>query len=195
MKKCSLFLVFTFCIVCAATSQTAPSVPELGIITPGPPYPQAALTAKVSGSGSCSVYFDASGHVDDATMMRSTGSKILDENTVDYARKNWTGRPYRRFIVQLTYRLDNPSKRAEIIVWIMVPPPPYPYQAVANKEQGSGTVEVSFDESGNAVNATMTKSTGIDILDKNTVSFIMYAWKSSGGKKTTISLPMTYRLP
>lgn len=74
------------------------------------------------------------------------------------------------------------------------PYPPYPSQAHAIGAQGSGSIEVTFDEQGKAVKATMVKTTGYKVLDQNSVSYVLAAWKSSGGKRATIVRPMNYQV-
>ncbi len=138
--------------------------------------------------------FDLSGHVSKAQMIQSTGSKELDENTIDYAGKHWLGKPYSRVFVPITYQPSEDSKRAQIAVRVTAYLPPYPYQARADKLQGSGIVKVTFNEDGKVTNAEMTKSTDNPILDGNTLSYARANWFSTGGKKITVSIPVTYQL-
>ena len=197
--RCSMrnFLLHLACLCCllpvgnAATSDPSPTS---GAHTPGPSYPSDALKANVTGRGLCEVEFDASGHVVHAVMTKSTGSKVLDENTLAYARKNWTGKPNSHVSVPITYQLAPPAKTLKDAPHVHVPFPPYPYQARAKNLQGSGVAKVSFDEKGKAISVTMAKSTGSDILDKNTIYFGLANWKSYEKKKLTIFVPVTYQL-
>ena len=194
MNKCFLLLACIFSSVLTGIAETtAPfSLPDLH--TPGPPYPLAARAASITGLGTCYVVFGSSGHVRRAMMTKSTGSAILDENTVSFARKNWTGQPNTAISVPIAYKLAPATARTKPAGRLTTPYPPYPYQARAHHDQGRGIVKVTFDESGRPVSAVMTKSTGSSILDGNTVNYALKEWKSSGGKKTTISVPVAYRL-
>ena len=74
-----------------------------GLHTPHPSYPYAARAKHVQGSGVCHVVFGVTGHVASAEMTRSTGSDILDNNTVEFAKANWTGAPNSSVNVPITY--------------------------------------------------------------------------------------------
>ncbi len=87
-----------------------------------------------------------------------------------------------------------PANYSKVVMRVSAPPPPYPYQARATHVQGHGVITVSFDEHGKASSARMTKSTGSGILDSNSVAFALSNWKTSGGKKTTVTVPVNYRL-
>ena len=54
--------------------------------------------------GSVRATFDGNGHVASVVITKSVGSKILDENTLAYAKKNWTGPPYSTQIVPIYYK-------------------------------------------------------------------------------------------
>ena len=162
--------------------------------TPEPPYPYAATHAHIQGSGVCQVTFDGSGHASTAKMSKSTGSEMLDKNTVDFAQKQWTGKPNSKASVPVAYILPADPRNPGSRVRVHTPRPPYPYQARAKREQGRGVVKVTFDEKGNAVSATMDQSTGSRILDENTVAYALKTWTSTGGEKTTMRLPINYQL-
>ncbi len=59
--------------------------------TPTPHYPHAAVQFLESGSGMVRVATDATGRINHAEMIRSTGVKRLDENTIHYALNFWGG--------------------------------------------------------------------------------------------------------
>ena len=82
-----------------------PGAKALGapVHTPKPPYPYQARVAHLSGSGVCHVTFDGSGHVSSASMTSSIGSGLLDSNTVEFAKSNWTGPPNASRDVPITY--------------------------------------------------------------------------------------------
>ena len=163
---------------------------------------QAAHEAKPSAtttSGTvlaiCRVSFDGSGQIKTAAMVKSTGSKVLDggilQNTGQYAPgpRNLSI----NFPVPVK-SIEAPTPHGNTVVRVATPKAPYPFQARARHEQGSGIVKASFDEAGNAVSAVMVQSTGSKILDGNTVNYALKRWKSSGEAKITTTIPVTYRL-
>ncbi len=141
----------------------------------------------------CQVVFDAAGHVATAVMTKSTGSKILDDNTLSYARKNWTGKPNSKVDVPIAFVLS-PAKYQNLDPHIYAPNPPYPYQARQKQEHGRGVVQVTFDARGRPVKAIMTKSTGSAILDSNTINYALKAWKYPPGQTRTVLAPVDYEL-
>ena len=72
--------------------------------TPRPPYPPAALIARMQGSGEVRITTDASGNVRDIVVTRSISS-VLDANTRSFARSNWKGPPNATRIVPIIYRI------------------------------------------------------------------------------------------
>ena len=85
-----------------------PGAAHLGVKphTPQPPYPYQARAAHITGSGSVAVTFDGSGHASSVTVSQSAGSGLLDNNTIQFAKANWTGTPNTRVTVPITYRLQ-----------------------------------------------------------------------------------------
>ena len=54
-----------------------------------PPYPYKARASNTQGSGLVQISFNKMGDAISAVMAPSTGSKILDENSVNYVRQRW----------------------------------------------------------------------------------------------------------
>ena len=54
-----------------------------------PFYPAQARVSGAQGDGVLKVSFDEKGQVVSAEMVQSTGSKILDSNTVNYVKARW----------------------------------------------------------------------------------------------------------
>ena len=71
-----------------------------------PPYPAQARMAHIQGSGSVRVSTDGSGHVVSAVIVQSVGSGLLDNNTLQYAKANWSGPPNSTVVIPITYKLD-----------------------------------------------------------------------------------------
>ena len=190
MRKIFLLLSIVFGIAHTGLAQT----PASGGHTPNPMYPADAPNIKGDGRGTCQVVFDASGHVATVVMTKSIGLKILDEETISFARKNWTGKPNSTVSVPIEYRRSLTPEDKRFYSQCKLPYPPYPLRARAFHYQGSGVVKVTFDESGRASNVMMKQSTRSKMLDENTIAFAQANWKSPGGKKKTIYVPVTYRL-
>lgn len=72
------------------------------------------------------------------------------------------------------------------------PKPPYPYQARAAHAQGSGSVRVSTNGSGQVISASMASSIGNGILDAAAVAYAKSNWH--GPPNTTSTIPITFRL-
>ena len=73
--------------------------------TPQPPYPYALRMARVAGSGSIRITCDGSGRVVSAIVVQSTRNRLLDENTIQFARARWTGPPNASVIVPILYQI------------------------------------------------------------------------------------------
>ena len=61
----------------------------VGMITPHPPYPLQARAAHITGTVIVRVTFAAAGPVRTVKIMKSSGSEILDSNTVNYIKAKW----------------------------------------------------------------------------------------------------------
>lgn len=73
--------------------------------TPKPPYPAEAHDRHLQGQGTLRLRTDAGGRVIEARMDPSTGSRVLDEVSVQFVRTYWHGPPNRRHSTVLNYRL------------------------------------------------------------------------------------------
>jgi TonB family protein len=54
-----------------------------------PPYPGAALRARITGTVTLRVSFGATGEIDQCEVISSSGSALLDFATKDFATSNW----------------------------------------------------------------------------------------------------------
>ena len=195
MKKFLLLMIGICAAPLIAKAQTPTQVSHSDIHTPIPAYPASALKAKITGRGICQITFDASGHAESVLMTRSTGSTVLDQNTLAFAQAHWTGNPNSVASVPVNYRLVHQSNQAQPTpVTVNAPKPPYPEEARRSHLTGKGLLKVSFDQRGKLTGVTMVKSTGFGILDENTIKAVKYAWSSSGGRAITIVVPFEYRL-
>ena len=73
--------------------------------TPQPPYPYAMRAAHVQGNGSVRITTDGSGRVVSVSVAQSTGNAVLDANTGQFARANWSGPPNASVMVPITYQI------------------------------------------------------------------------------------------
>ncbi len=72
--------------------------------TPAPIYPAATVQARIVGQGEVCVTTDRKGFVREAYMTRSTGSSILDDYTITFARAAWRGPSIATTTFQVFYR-------------------------------------------------------------------------------------------
>lgn len=86
-------------LLCAgcAIEQQHPATHTQGILRSVDSHNQARLTARAT--------FDAHGRVASATIIESSGSAILDRETLTYAKKNWSGPPNATKDVPCYYKL------------------------------------------------------------------------------------------
>ena len=73
--------------------------------TPQPPYPYAMRAARVQGNGSVRITTDGAGRVVSVSVVQSTGNAVLDANTSQFARSNWSGPPNASVTVPITYQM------------------------------------------------------------------------------------------
>lgn len=66
-------------------------VPAPKLQTPAPPCPYQARAAHLSGAGVARATFNDQGHCSSVSIVQSTGSGILDSNTISWAEAHWTG--------------------------------------------------------------------------------------------------------
>lgn len=74
--------------------------------------------------------------------------------------------------------------------WV-TPSPPYPAQFRAMRIQGSGSLSVTTDASGNVSSASISKSAGAQ-MDAHILGFARRSWK--GPPNTTSTVPFTYQM-
>jgi len=94
----------------AVRSSTAGSARALAISAPRPEYPHEARARRVTGSGVAKLTVDGGGRVVEVTMVRSTGSAVLDAATISGLRR-WRFAPGTVSTVQtpVTYTLAGAS--------------------------------------------------------------------------------------
>lgn len=69
----------------------------------------AALTPRPNLVGLCRVTFDHAGRAASAAMVKPLDHGKLDETTIRFARKNWSGRPNSTIDIPITYTLTPPK--------------------------------------------------------------------------------------
>ena len=156
-------------------------------------YPPDALAKRIAGRGTVHVTTDAQGWVEDARMVRSTGSKVLDDATIQAARTSWTGPANRTADLPVEYRLPTaePATATEHPGWT-IPIHNYPFDAHDAYEQGNGVVRATTDARGNIRSAVIVKSTGFDRLDADAVDNARRHWH--GPASSSLDIPVMYRL-
>lgn len=167
---------------------------SLGVVGAKPPEPPKLSGKRLSGGGTCQVHYGSDGLVDRATITRSSGSDLLDKETLESAKRYWRGLP--NSTAQVPFKYTEAPVLAELgrPMHYKTPLPPYPPFAQKNGVQGSGIIQVLFDAQGKPEYAAMAKSTGSKELDESAVRFAQANWRSSGGEEGTMTLPINYRL-
>jgi TonB family protein len=75
---------------------------------------------------------------------------------------------------------------------VYAPRPTYPYEARARRLQGSGTAILTIDPAtGNVTNAEMAVSTGVKMLDDETISTLT-RWRFKPGTVKKVRIPITF---
>ena len=102
----------------------------------------------MTGEGLCQVHHDETSRVDRVAITRSTGSALLDQATVESAKKSWRGLPNATVVILVKYTTVPVTASASELLRYQTPLPPYPYSAQAAGVQGSGIVQVLFNARG-----------------------------------------------
>jgi TonB family protein len=74
----------------------------------------------------------------------------------------------------------------------VLPHPPYPQEAQDLGETGTVVMTVTFNISGDVIQATVAQSSGVRLLDTMTRSFILSHWHSASLAGQTVSQPVRY---
>ncbi len=82
---------------------------------------------------------------------------------------------------------------AKVVGHWTTPKPPYPQQARMAKLQGSGSLRISTDASGNVSSVSIGQSAGSPILDNAIQSYARNNWKGPPNASTTV--PFTFTQP
>jgi TonB family protein len=88
--------------------------PVAGLRCPAPPYPRAAKRARAEGAVQLSIRINASGRVEKATLLKSSGRRDFDRAALDTIKRSWRYRPATKWgqpvtsseVVEIKFRLD-----------------------------------------------------------------------------------------
>ena len=159
-------------------------------------YPSEALKKRIAGKGVIHIATDKDGFVTEAHMEQSTGSKLLDEATINTARTYWQGPPNAAKSLPIEYRLSPAGQKGPVTTghagWT-IPPIYYPPDASDVYEQGIGTVKATTDEKGRVKEAVMIRSTGQARLDEDAVATAKRKWR--GPASSSLAIAIAYRMP
>ena len=78
--------------------------------TPHPPYPESTRLSRGPRKGTLHLRTDARGQVVEAHLDPSTGSRQLDESTVQFVRANWHGAPNVERATELVFSVGTAPK-------------------------------------------------------------------------------------
>ncbi len=86
----------------------------------------------------------------------------------------------------------SPSETPPVVAGWRTPVPPYPVQARMSHVQGTTTVRITTDASGNVSICVIVKSAGSSILDSSTQGYVIHNWK--GPPNSSHDTTFDYRL-
>jgi TonB family protein len=76
----------------------------------------------------------------------------------------------------------------------VLPHPPYPPEARDRRQTGTVMMSLQFDSRGNVVQAEVAQSSGVQLLDTFTRTFIRTHWHSLSYAGQTVTVPVRYTL-
>jgi len=76
----------------------------------------------------------------------------------------------------------------------VLPPPPYPPEARELQESGIVRLLVEFDRAGNVALVEVVRSSGVEVLDRETRAFIRDNWHSNAFAGRSVRVPVVYAL-
>lgn len=95
-QRLFLFIAALYLVGCTPIKQAVDAHPPIAV---------GSVQPHLVGHGVVRIHFDAAGRVDSAVFVKSTGNKILDQNTIEFAKKNWRGPPSSTSDVPIAYRV------------------------------------------------------------------------------------------
>lgn len=138
------------------------------------------------------------GRVTSATMLKSTGHKILDDAALD-AFRLWRFKPGFHFSginIPVNFKMSGtrPVGDAQRALAIFAPRPQYPLQARRDRLTGSGVALLDVDKlTGYVTSARMLKSMGHKILDDAALKAFRQ-WRFKPGTASQIKIPINYTI-
>lgn len=182
-------------------------VKQFLVFSPRPSYPYEARKVRAGGSGVAMLKIDEeTGRVQEATMRASTGSVVLDNNTLLTLRL-WRFQPHTvaKATVAINYSMQGVSiekherSMAEILTPFLgetalrkAPTPQYPEYVNWGHRQGKGVYVISDDARGQVTSVTVRKSSGDPVFDE-AVQKTLRKWQFTRGP-LTVELPFSFVL-
>ncbi len=184
---------------------------KMGVLlfAPFPSYPYEARRDRAIGAGIAILAIDQeTGLVKEAHMQLSTGSPILDQNTLDTLRR-WRFRPHTLYGLKVPIHYDMPSigvdyrkkqkPMAEILAPYLgpgavrkAPIPQYPGRQNWGFKHGKGIYEIRSDAAGKVTAVKVLTSSGDAVFDE-AVQKTLRKWQFNRGP-LTVELPLAFAL-
>jgi TonB family protein len=183
-----------------AQATELPNVQHLAVYAPRPTYPYEARAKLQTGAGFAIVTIDpATGHVTNAVMAPSTGSKILDQAALT-AFRQWRFRPGTvkkvRIPIQFTLtgevsyvHVESALPMDQVLApflgkenVIQAPMPMYPSWPPWTWKKGRGVYEIHVNKAGTVTEVKILKPSGDTTFDKVTVNNF-HQWRLRNGPK------------
>jgi TonB family protein len=184
----------------------------LAISRPRPAYPYEARAKREMGSGVAILTVDTpSGHVINAVMAPSTGSKLLDQAALS-AFREWRFQPgiVSKVRIPITFTLTGVTYRRVVVTEkklemgavlspflgkynvVKAPIPHYPPWREWTWKQGRGVYEIHVDKEGTVTEVKILKPSGDQIFDEVVIKTLR-KWRLRTGPKI-IELPLAFTL-
>jgi len=217
---CRPSLAWLFPVLCLLLTPSLQSKTSDWLSAPKPNFPPSALKSGTEGSVKLHIVLTAEGNVKRATVVRSSGSKVLDESARE-ALLMWKMKPAAVKPTDLTQGRDEiiefrqeaalvaryqdrdayfESKGGVIKanelsqMWLSAPFPQYPYDSRLHWEEGTVIVSLTIGDGGVPQNVHVHKGSGHMSLDDAAVRAVKFwrARKEYIGRQVTF--PVTFKM-
>ncbi len=172
-------------------------------------YPEQALLNRVEGVVRVKFSVDENGQVTNTTVVKSSGSVMLDAMALEYDLRKWTfqpatldGKPVAGALEQeFEFHLDPNEQRAlaeeRLKAPVGTPDAPYPAAALRLRPQGAATITVSWTPAGLVDTINLAKSSGSNTLDNAALRFAFTHWHidPKDGTDKQFTKTMTFTAP
>ena len=165
--------------------------PGRGAQLPVPQYPLEAYKHHVSGFILLLVTFGSDGNVADCSVVHSSGSKLLDDPTVRWIKRNWHTVVFagKINVVPITYAFPGTA----VLEYPYSPAPPN--TLTSTDPERKVTVKVSFGTRGSGTQVEVVTSSGSAAFDSQITDWIQSRWYEPGYAGKIEVIPFDFKPP